>query len=41
MASYRDFVIDSLMGNPAVSRVETRLVMRIEKHSVYVPVDKE
>ncbi|NCC75659.1 MAG: Lrp/AsnC family transcriptional regulator [Clostridia bacterium] len=39
MASYRDFVIDSLMGNPAVSRVETNMVMGIEKRSVYVPVD--
>jgi len=41
MASYRDFVIDSLMGNPAVSRVETNMVMGIEKRSVFVPVDEE
>lgn len=40
MASYRDFVIDSLMENPAVSRVETNMVMGIEKRSVSVPVDE-
>jgi DNA-binding Lrp family transcriptional regulator len=40
MASYRDFIIDSLMQNPAVSKVETSMVMGIEKRTVYVPVDE-
>jgi len=41
MASCHDFVNDSLMGNPAVCRVETNMVMGSEKRSVYVPVDEE
>lgn len=40
MESYRDFIIDSLMQNSAVSKVETSLVMGIEKRTVYVPIDE-
>jgi Transcriptional regulators len=40
MSSYRDFIIDSLMQNPAVSRVETNMVMGIEKRTISVPVDE-
>jgi len=31
MASYRDFIIDSLMQNPAISNVEPSMVMGTEK----------
>lgn len=41
MQSYRDFIIDSLMQNPAVSRVETSMVMGVEKRTVYVPIDED
>lgn len=40
MESYRDFIIDSLMQDSAVSRVETSMVMKIEKRTVYVPIDE-
>lgn len=39
MQSYRDFIVDSLMQNAFISRVETSIVMGIEKRTVYVPVD--
>lgn len=39
MASYRDFIIDSLMQNPAVSKVETSIVMGVEKRTVCLPLD--
>jgi DNA-binding Lrp family transcriptional regulator len=38
--SYRDFIIDSLMHDCSVSRVETSIVMKTEKRTVYVPVDE-
>jgi Lrp/AsnC family leucine-responsive transcriptional regulator len=40
MGSYRDFIIDSLMQNPAVSQVETSIVMGVEKRTTFVPVDE-
>ncbi|WP_282432971.1 Lrp/AsnC ligand binding domain-containing protein [Desulfosporosinus sp. Sb-LF] len=40
MSSYRDFIIDSLMQNPTVSKVETSMVMGTEKRTVYVPIDE-
>ncbi|WP_055108775.1 Lrp/AsnC family transcriptional regulator [Paenibacillus ihumii] len=40
MESYRNFIIDSLLQNSAVSRVETSMVMSIEKRTLYVPVDE-
>ncbi|MGE5398484.1 MAG: Lrp/AsnC family transcriptional regulator [Chitinophagales bacterium] len=41
MESYRDFIIDYLMQNTAISRVETSMVMGIEKRTVYVPIDED
>lgn len=41
MQSYRDFIIDSLMQNSAVSKVETSMVMGVDKRTVYVPIDEE
>lgn len=40
MESYRDFIIDSLMENSAVSNVETSMVMKIEKRTINVPIDE-
>ncbi|KLU66053.1 Lrp/AsnC family transcriptional regulator [Desulfosporosinus sp. SYSU MS00001] len=40
MDSYRDFIIDSLMQNTIISRVETSMVMGIEKRTVYVPIEE-
>lgn len=40
MDSYRDFIIDSLMQNPAVSGVDTSMVMSTEKRTVSVPIDE-
>ena len=40
MDSYRNFIIDSLMRNSSISRVETSVVMSTEKRTVYVPVDE-
>lgn len=40
MSSYRDFIIDSLMKNADVSRVETSIVMEVEKRSVDIPIDE-
>lgn len=39
MASYKNFIIDSLMQNTIISSVETSMVMSIEKRTVNVPVD--
>lgn len=40
MESYRNFIIDSLMQNPAVSGVDTSIVMSTEKRCVSVPIDE-
>lgn len=40
MESYRDFIIDSLMQNTTINRVETSMAMSIEKRTVYVPIDE-
>ncbi|MFZ7104141.1 MAG: Lrp/AsnC family transcriptional regulator [Peptococcaceae bacterium] len=40
MESYRDFIIDSLMQNTSISRVETSIVMRKEKRTVNIPIDE-
>jgi len=40
METYRDFIIDSLMQNTTISRVETSMVMGIEKRTVNVPIDE-
>lgn len=39
MESYRNFIIDSLMQNPAISGVDTSIVMSTEKRTVSVPID--
>lgn len=41
IGSYRDFVIDQLMACPAVSSVETSMVMGVEKQTTVIPVDME
>ncbi|MEN6414281.1 MAG: Lrp/AsnC family transcriptional regulator [Veillonellales bacterium] len=41
MKSYRDFVIDSVMAIPGVSRVETSIVMSIEKRTISLPIEQE
>lgn len=41
MQAYRDFIIDSLMQNSAVSSVETSMVMGTEKRTIYVPIDED
>lgn len=40
MDEYRDFIIDSLMENTAISKVETSIVMGTEKRTVMVPIDE-
>ncbi|TWK45963.1 DNA-binding transcriptional activator DecR [Bacillus paralicheniformis] len=40
MESYRNFIIDSLMQNPAISGVDTSMVMSTEKRTVSVPIDE-
>lgn len=40
MENYRNFIIDSLMQNAAVSKVETSMVMKTEKRTVSVPIDE-
>jgi|SRR5690625_2387745 len=40
MESYKNFIIDSLMQNPAVSGVDTSMVMSTEKRTVSVPMDE-
>ncbi len=39
MPSYRDFIIDSLMQDAAISRVETSIVMGVDKRSFCTPID--
>ncbi|MNZ72489.1 Leucine-responsive regulatory protein [compost metagenome] len=40
MESYRDFIIDALMQNSVISRVETSIVMSTEKRTFNVPIDQ-
>jgi DNA-binding Lrp family transcriptional regulator len=40
MESYKNFIIDSLMQSTIMSRVETSMVVGIEKRTVNVPVDE-
>jgi len=40
MITYRDFIIDSLMQNKTVSKVETSMVMSVEKRTFYVPTQE-
>lgn len=41
MESYRNFLIDSLMKSSTVSSAVTSMVMGVEKHSTYLPVEEE
>lgn len=41
MDAYRDFLIDSLMANAAVSSVETSMVMGVEKCTTAFPIEIE
>lgn len=41
IGSYRDFVIYRLMACPAVSNVESSMVMGVEKRTTMIPVDME
>ena len=41
MSAFRDFIIDSLMAIPGVSRVETSIVMNTEKRTLTIPLDLE
>lgn len=39
MQSYRDFIIDSLMQNQSISKVETSIVMSVEKKTTNIPIE--
>lgn len=39
MGSYRNFIIDSLMTNNNISRVETSIVMSTEKRTLSIPLE--
>lgn len=39
MQNYKDFVIDSLMAIPGVSRVETSIVISTEKRTLSIPTE--
>lgn len=41
MTTYKDFVIDSLMAIPGVSRVESNIVINTEKRTLSIPIDEE
>jgi Lrp/AsnC family leucine-responsive transcriptional regulator len=41
MQTYKDFVIDSLMAIPGVSRVEANIVINTEKRTFSIPVEEE
>ncbi|AJQ25399.1 MULTISPECIES: Lrp/AsnC family transcriptional regulator [Pelosinus] len=40
MPTYKDFVIDSLMAIPGVSRVETSIVINTEKRTLSIPTEE-
>lgn len=39
MDYYRDFIIDSLMQDASISKVETSIVMCTEKRKIAIPID--
>lgn len=39
MQGYRDFIIDSLMQNQSISKVETSIVMSVEKKTTNIPIE--
>lgn len=40
IASYRDFVIDSLLEFPGINKIETNIVLSTDKQSFYLPIDQ-
>jgi Lrp/AsnC family leucine-responsive transcriptional regulator len=40
MQTYKDFVIDSLMAIPGVSRVEANIVINTEKRTLSIPIEE-
>lgn len=40
VASYRDFVIDSLLEFPGINKIETNIVLSTDKQSFYLPIDQ-
>lgn len=41
MQTYKDFVIDSLMAIPGISRVEANMVISTEKRTLSIPIEEE
>jgi len=41
IASYRDFIIDSLLEFPGINKIETNIVLSTDKQSFYLPINKE
>lgn len=39
IASYRNFIMDSLLEFPGVNKIDTNLVLGTDKRSFYLPVD--
>lgn len=39
IASYRDFVIDSLLAFPGINKIESTIVLSTDKQSFHLPVD--
>ncbi|MDF2633663.1 MAG: transcriptional regulator, AsnC family [Pelosinus sp.] len=40
MQTYKDFVIDSLMAIPGISRVEANIVISTEKRTLSIPIEE-
>ncbi|MHB1346028.1 MAG: Lrp/AsnC family transcriptional regulator [Thiobacillus sp.] len=40
IATYRDFLIDSLLEFPGVNKVETNIVLSTDKQSFYLPISQ-
>lgn len=40
IASYRDFVIDSLLAFPGINKIESTIVLSTDKQSFHLPVDQ-
>lgn len=41
MQAYRDFMIDALMSNPCIHRVETNMILSVEKRTTALPIEAE
>lgn len=40
IASYRNFIMDSLLEFPGVNKIDTNLVLGTDKQSFYLPIDQ-